>query len=181
MLETRKKHAFMLKIPKCSGLSSYKQQTHVLGITTLRRCRQLSRPMTDISVLGAITFFSYIPLQTGLRVHSRRNEQPPYQKACGITSSEQLAGDHCISSDNDLRLGWLDSNSDCLGANTTEKGALTPSPIRGARTSHSIQKVRGPDPGGADGLIGRGSLTNDSGHLPTNIAPTNGGRPKAHW
>ena len=67
MLEIRgKKHGF---IPKCSGLSSHKEQTHVLGITMLRRCRQhprwLSRPTADISVLGAITFCSYIPLQTG--------------------------------------------------------------------------------------------------------------------
>jgi hypothetical protein len=48
--------------------------------------------------------------------------------------------------------------------------------------------------GGTDGLIGRGNrfdrgsltygdyhlCTDDSGHLPTNTAPANGGRPKAH-
>jgi hypothetical protein len=39
-----------------------------------------------------------VPLQTGLRVHSRRYEQPPHQKACGITNSGWLAGDHCTSS-----------------------------------------------------------------------------------
>jgi hypothetical protein len=40
----------------------------------------------------------YIPLQTGLRFHSRGYEQPPHQGARGITSSEQLAGDHYASS-----------------------------------------------------------------------------------
>jgi hypothetical protein len=59
MLETRgKKHDF---IPKCSGLSSHKEQTHVLGVTMVprlrrrQRPRRLSRPTTDVLVLKAIT------------------------------------------------------------------------------------------------------------------------------
>jgi hypothetical protein len=42
MLETRgKKHGF---IPKCSGLNSHKEQTHVLGITMVSRLRRRQRP-----------------------------------------------------------------------------------------------------------------------------------------
>jgi hypothetical protein len=59
MLETRgKKHDF---IPKCSGLSSHKEQTHVLGVTMVprlrrrQRPRRLSRPTADVLVLKAIT------------------------------------------------------------------------------------------------------------------------------
>jgi hypothetical protein len=104
MLETRgKKHSF---IPKCSGLNSHKEQTHVLGITMVPRLRRrqrprwLSRPTADVLVLKAITSRSQEGtfLQTGLRVHSRRNEQPPHQEACGITNSRWLASDHYTSS-----------------------------------------------------------------------------------
>jgi hypothetical protein len=59
MLETRgKKHDF---IPKCSGLSSHKEQTHVLGVAVVprlrrrQRPRRLSRPTADVLVLKAIT------------------------------------------------------------------------------------------------------------------------------
>jgi hypothetical protein len=59
MLETRgKKHGF---IPKCSGLNSHKEQTHILGVTMVprlrrrQRPRRLSRPTADVLVLKAIT------------------------------------------------------------------------------------------------------------------------------
>jgi hypothetical protein len=59
MLETRgKKRGF---IPKCLGLSSHKEQTHVLGVTMVprlrrrQRPRRLSRPTVDVLVLKAIT------------------------------------------------------------------------------------------------------------------------------
>ena len=65
MLEIRgKKHDFILKIPKCSGLSSHKEQTHILGMTMVSRLRRrqrprrFSRPTTDVLVLEAITFCS---------------------------------------------------------------------------------------------------------------------------
>jgi hypothetical protein len=58
------------QIPKCSGLSSHKEQTPILRV----------------------------PLQMGLRFHSRGYEQPPHQRACGTTNSRWLAGDHCTSS-----------------------------------------------------------------------------------
>jgi hypothetical protein len=42
LLETRgKKHGF---IPKCSGLSSHKEQTHILGMTMVSRPRLRQRP-----------------------------------------------------------------------------------------------------------------------------------------
>jgi hypothetical protein len=59
MLKTRgKKHGF---IPKCSGLRSHKEKTHVLGVTMVPRLRRrqrpwrLSRPTADVLVLKAIT------------------------------------------------------------------------------------------------------------------------------
>jgi hypothetical protein len=62
MLETRgKKHGF---IPKCSGLSSHKEQTHILRVTMVSRLRRrqrprrFSRPTTDVLVIEAITFCS---------------------------------------------------------------------------------------------------------------------------
>jgi hypothetical protein len=103
MLETRgKKHGF---IPKCSGLSSHKEQIHVLGVTMVprlrrrQRPRRLSQPTADVLVLKAITSRSQEgTITNGLRVHSRRNEQPPHQKACEITNSRWLTGGHCTSS-----------------------------------------------------------------------------------
>jgi hypothetical protein len=58
MLETRKKHGF---IPRCSGLSSHKGQTHMLGVTMVprpkrrQRPRRLSQPTADVLVLKSIT------------------------------------------------------------------------------------------------------------------------------
>jgi hypothetical protein len=59
MLETRgKKHGF---IPKCLGLSSHKEQTHILRVTMVSRLRRrqrprrFSRPAADVLVLEAIT------------------------------------------------------------------------------------------------------------------------------
>jgi hypothetical protein len=39
-----------------------------------------------------------VPLQTGLRFHSRGYEQPPHQRACGTINSGWLAGDRCTNS-----------------------------------------------------------------------------------
>jgi hypothetical protein len=76
------------QMPKCSGLSGHNEQTPVLRV----------------------------PLQTGLWFHSRGYEQPPHQKAHGTTNSRWLAGDRSTGSDNDLRLGRLNSSSDDLRA-----------------------------------------------------------------
>jgi hypothetical protein len=61
---------FHAQIPRCSGLDSHNEQTPILRV----------------------------PLQMGLRFHSRGYEQPPHQRACGTTNSKWLAGDHCTSS-----------------------------------------------------------------------------------
>jgi hypothetical protein len=50
------------QIPRCLGLSSHNEQTTILRV----------------------------PLQTGLRFHSCGYEQPPHQRACGITNSRWL-------------------------------------------------------------------------------------------
>jgi hypothetical protein len=71
-----------------------------------------------------------VPLQTELRFHSRGYEQPPHQRACGITNSRWLAADHC-SSDNDLRFGWLNSSSDDLRADAVVTRPSPASPLEG--------------------------------------------------
>jgi hypothetical protein len=66
-----------------------------------------------------------------LRFHSRRYELPPHRRACGTTNSRWLATDHCTSSDNDLRLGWLNSSSDDLRANAVVGRPSPTSPHEG--------------------------------------------------
>jgi hypothetical protein len=96
--------------------------------------------------------------------------------------------------DNDLRLTRLDSSSDCLRANATVKRPSLTSPHEGRKPAIKAKEPEVRSAGATDGLVGggnrfgRGSLTygdhhlstDDSGHLPTNIAPANGGRPNAH-
>jgi hypothetical protein len=77
------------RIPRCSGPDSRNEHTPALKV----------------------------PLQTELRFHSRGYEQPPHRRACGTTNSGWLAGHHCSSNDNDLRLGRLNSSSNDLRAN----------------------------------------------------------------
>jgi hypothetical protein len=156
--------------------------------------RRLSRPTAYILVLGAITFCSYIPLQTGPQLHSCRNELPPHRKGCKMTKSKRLTGDNSTSSDNNLRLGRLDNSSDCPRANTTVKRPSPASPHGGreqaikakepevrpqvALTVSSVEATTS-----AVGSLTYGGHhlnTDDSGHLCTNAAPANGGRPSAH-
>jgi hypothetical protein len=91
------------QIPGCSGLDSHNEHT-----PTLR-----------------------VPLQTELWFHSCGYEQPPHQRACGTTNSRWLAGDHCTSSDNNLRLGRLNSSSDDLMANAAVGRPSPTSPHEG--------------------------------------------------
>jgi hypothetical protein len=136
----------------------------------------------------------YIPLQTGLRFHSRGYEQPPHQGAHGIINSKRLAGDRCTSSNNDLRLGRLDSSSDGPRANATAEGPsftslaedenqpLKPKSRRpGAQVAPTVSSAE--TTAGARGSLAYGDhhlSTDDGGHLPTNTAPANNDRPKAH-
>jgi hypothetical protein len=99
VLKIRKKHGITLKIPRCSGLDSHNEQTPILRV----------------------------PLQIGLRFHSRGYEQPPHQRACGTTNFGWLVGDHCTSSDNNLRFERLNSSSDDLRADAAvERPSPTP-------------------------------------------------------
>jgi hypothetical protein len=72
-----------------------------------------------------------MPLQTELQFHSCGYEQPPHRRACGTTNSGWLAGHHCSSSDNDLRLGWLNSSSYDLRANAVVARPSPTSPHEG--------------------------------------------------
>jgi hypothetical protein len=83
-----------------------------------------------------------VPLQTGLRFHSRGYEQPPHQRACGTTNSRWLAGDHCTSSVNDLRFGRRNSSSDDLRANAAVERP-SPTPQHEGRG----QAIKAKDPG----------------------------------
>jgi hypothetical protein len=91
------------QIPRCSGPDSHNEHTPALKM----------------------------PLQTELRFHSRGYELPPHQRAYGTTNSRRLAADHCSSSDNDLRLGRLNSSSDDLRANAAVARPLTTSTLEG--------------------------------------------------
>jgi hypothetical protein len=118
------------KMPKCSGLSGHNEQT----------------PMFRV------------PLQTRLRFHSRGYEQPPHQRACGITNSRWLAGNCSSSSDNDLRLGRLNSSSDDLRANTAVKRPSPTSPHEGRGQAIKAKEPEVRPPGAADGLVGGDNL-----------------------
>jgi hypothetical protein len=137
ILETRgKKHSF---IPECSGLSSHKEQTHVLGVTMVPRlrCRQrprrLSRPTTDVLVLKAITSCS----QEGTITNGTPGPIPQEL----TTSTPEGLRDNKLQvarrrplhrqRDNDLRLGRLDSSSDGLRANATVERPSFTSPHEG--------------------------------------------------
>jgi hypothetical protein len=111
-----------------------------------------------------------------------------------MTNSKWLTGDHCTSSDNDLYLERLDSSSDCPRANTIVK---RPSPVSPHGGRGQAIKAKEPEVrpqvaltvSSAEATTSAvGSLTygghhlstDDSGHLCTNTAPANGGRPSAH-
>jgi hypothetical protein len=146
-------------MPKCSGLSSHNEQTPILRV----------------------------PLQTGLRFHSCGYEQPPHQRAHGITNSRWLAGDHSISSDNDLRLRRLNSSSDDLRANAAVKRPSPTSPHegRGQAVKAKEPEVRPQVPPMVSSVETTSSgchhlSTDDSSHLRVSATPTNGGHPSLH-
>jgi hypothetical protein len=147
------------QIPECSGLSGHNEQTPILRV----------------------------PLQMGLRFHSRGYEQPPHQRACGITNSRWLAGDRCLSSDNDLHLGRLNSSSDDLRANAAVKRPSPTSPHegRGQAIKAKEPEVRPQVPPTVSSAETTSSdchhlSTDDSGHLRASATPMNGSRPSLH-
>jgi hypothetical protein len=146
-------------MPKCSGLSSRKEQTPILRV----------------------------PLQTGLRFHSRGYEQPPHQRACRITNSRWLAGDCSTGSDNDLCPGRLNSSSDDLKANAAVKRPSPTSPHEGRGQAikakePEVQPQVAPTVSSAETTSsGYHHLsTDDSGHLRASATPTNARRPSLH-
>ena len=86
----------------------------------------------------------------------------------GIASPERFAsgGDHvssdgddhpCTSSDNDLRLGRLDSSNDCLRANATVKRPWLTSLYEGREPAIKAKEPEVQNAGGTDGLVGEGN------------------------
>jgi hypothetical protein len=131
----------------------------------------------------------------GLWLHSHGNEQPPHQKACGITNSGWLAGDRCTNSATTTSVsGGKIAAAMASGQMLLLKGPRS-RPLTG--DENQLLKPKSRSSGARVALTvssaeatasARGSLTygdhhlsiDDSGHLPTNTAPANGGRPKAH-
>jgi hypothetical protein len=81
-----------------------------------------------------------------------------------MTNSKRLAGDLCSSRDNDLHIGRLNSSSDDLRTETAVKRPSPTTPHKGQG-----QAVKAEESEGAD-----------RGIEPTDAAPANSGRPKAH-
>jgi hypothetical protein len=120
------------------------------------------------------------------RCHYKRNtgstpagtNNPPHRRACGTTISRWLTAAHSVSSDNNLRSGWLNSSSDDL---RTDAAATRPSPAsphegRGQAIKAKEPEARSVD--GADDLVGGEAFsgghhlsTDGSSHLPTGRSP----------
>jgi hypothetical protein len=110
----------------------------------------------------------YISLQTGLWFHSHGYELPPHQRACGTTNSGWPAGSRSSSSDNNLRLGRLDSCSNGFRANAAAK---RPSPLRDKNQSlkpkrRSHTGVRRPPQSAPAGPHSRPRHKNENGAVP---------------
>jgi hypothetical protein len=121
------KHGITPKIHRCSGLDSRNEQTPALKV----------------------------PLQTELRFHPRRYEQPPtIGGPAGRQNPRWLAAAHSGSSENDLRSGRPDSSSDDLRADAAAIRPSPTSPLDG-RGQAEGRRVGGQSAGGSDYLVGR--------------------------
>jgi hypothetical protein len=69
----------------------------------------------------------------------------------------RLVSDHCTSSDDDLRLGRLDSSSDYLRANATVKMPSLTSPCEGREPTIKAKEPEVRSAGGTDDLVGGGN------------------------
>jgi hypothetical protein len=123
----RKKHGSVPKIHTCSGPDSHNEQTPALKV----------------------------PLQAELRFHLRRYEQPPH---VGGSAEQQnadgwLADAHSGSSNNDLRPGRPNNNSNDLRADADATRPSPASPPKG-RGHTEGRGVGGQSAGGAGYLVG---------------------------
>jgi hypothetical protein len=126
-----------------------------------------------------------VPLQTELRFHLRRYEQPPtiggpteQQKADGW-----LAAARSGSSDNDLRSRWPNCSGDGLRANTAATMPSPTSPLEGrgqaikAKEREARNADGDGDPIGDEDFFSRHHLSADDGsHLPTGRSPLESSR-----
>jgi hypothetical protein len=158
VLEIRKKHSITPKIPRCSGPDSHNERTPALKV----------------------------PLQTELRFHPHRYEQPPHQRACGTTSSGWLIADHC-SSDNDLRSERPNSSSDDLWADAAAARSSPTSPLEGRGQAIKAKEPEARSTDGANDLVGGEAFsgghhlsTDGRSHLPTGRSPLESSRTGEH-
>jgi hypothetical protein len=129
------------------------------------------------------------------RCHYKRNSgstpvgtnNPPHRRACGATNSRWLAAARSVSSDNDLRSGWLNSSSDDLRADAAATRPSPASPLEGQGQAIKAKEPEVSPRGDTDDLVGGETFsdchhlsTDDDIHLPTNTAPTSASHPKAH-
>jgi hypothetical protein len=126
-----------------------------------------------------------VPLQTELRFHLRRYEQPPtiggpaeQQKA-----DEWLAAARSGSSNNDLRSRWPNCSGDGLRANAAATMPSPTSPLEGrgqaikAKEPEAQSADGGGDPVGDEDFFSRHHLSADDGsHLPTGRSPLGSSR-----
>jgi hypothetical protein len=126
-----------------------------------------------------------VPLQTELRFHLRRYEQPPtiggpaeQQKADGW-----LAAARSGSSDNDLHSRWPNCSGDGLRANAAATMPSPTSPLEGRGQSIKAKEPEarsadgGGDPVGDEDFFSRHHLSTDDGsHLPTGRSPLGSSR-----
>jgi hypothetical protein len=136
-----------------------------------------------------------VPSQMGLRLHSRGNEQLPHQRACGITNPRQFADDRCTNIATTTSVsGGKTAAAMASGQTLLLKGPRS-RPLTGdenqplkpkswrSRAQVALTVSSAEATASAKGSLTYGNhhlSTDDSGHLPTNTAPANGGRPKAH-
>jgi hypothetical protein len=121
-----------------------------------------------------------VPLQTELRFHLRRYEQPP---TIGGPAEQQkadrwLAAARSGSSDNDLRSRWPNCSGDGLRANAAATMPSPTSPLEGrgqaikAKEPEARSADGGGDPVGDEDFFSRHHLSVDDGsYLPTGRSP----------
>jgi hypothetical protein len=112
---------------------------------------------------------------------------PPHRRACGTTISRWLAAAHSVSSDNDLRSGWLNSSSDDLRTDAAVTRPSPASPLAGRGQAIKAKEPEARNADGADDLVGGEAFsgghhlsTDDDSHLPTGRSPLKSSRTGEH-
>ena len=104
-----------------------------------------------------------------------------------MTNSKRLAGNHSVSSDNDLRSGRPNSSSDDLRADAAAIRPSPTSPLEGRGQAIKAKEPEARSADGADDLVGDEDFsschhlsTDDGSHLPTSRSPLKSSRTSEH-